>query len=45
MTQEQYSQEFDCVFTAPPEQFISRELFRRAVRDDIKPLFEDDDDD
>ena len=38
----EYRQEFDCEFLALPGQFISRELFRRAIRHDRKPMFEDD---
>jgi len=41
MSKEEFNQEFNCEFTAPPSQFISRELFRRAVREDIKPMFEE----
>lgn len=41
MGKDEFNQEFNCEFTAPPGQFISRELFRRAIRDDIKPMFEE----
>ena len=44
MSKDEFNQEFNCEFTAPPGQFISRELFRGAIRHDIKPMFEDDED-
>jgi hypothetical protein len=41
MTVDEFNQEFNCEFLAAPGQFIPRELYRRSVRDDIKPMFEE----
>ncbi|HEU0121828.1 MAG TPA: terminase family protein [Bryobacteraceae bacterium] len=43
LTASEYDQEFNCAFLAPAGQFISRELFHRALSPDVKPLFEDED--
>ena len=45
MSEEEYSQEFDCKFLAAPGQFFTLDLIRRSFRSDVKPMFEDDDDD
>jgi hypothetical protein len=41
MSPQEFAREFECVFTAEPDQFITEELFDSAVRDDIEPMFED----
>ena len=42
MTPEEFDQEFNCEFIAAPGQFITREMVRRCINPDVKPLFEDD---
>ena len=42
MSKEEFNQEFDCEFIAAPGQFITREMYRKCIRHDVKPLFEDD---
>ena len=42
MTKEEFDQEFNCEFVAAPGQFITREMFRKCIHHDVKPLFEED---
>lgn len=42
MSKEELNEEFNSEFTAQPGQFISPELFRSAIRSDIKPPFPED---
>ncbi len=41
MSDLEFRQEFNCEFTASSAQSVPRELFRRSLRTDIKPLFEE----
>ncbi|MFN0106667.1 MAG: terminase large subunit domain-containing protein [Bryobacteraceae bacterium] len=43
MSKEDFNREFNCEFVAAPGQGVARELFRRSIRADIKPMFEDED--
>jgi len=42
VSKEELNEEFNSEFTAQPGQFISPELFRSAIRSDIKPPFPED---
>ena len=41
MTTAEYAQEFDCQFSAEGTEGIPRETFRKNLRSDIKPMFEE----
>lgn len=41
LSPDDFRREFNCEFLAPSGQLISRELFRKCLRSDIKPMFEE----